>query len=55
MTKGKVYIPNNLDNSPEWYWVSGLHDACIIGVELFEFPFDYNKYVGKKINMIETA
>ena len=42
MSKGKVYISNYPDNPPEWYWISGLHDACIIGTESFEFPFDYN-------------
>ena len=48
MAKGKVYISNYPDNPPEWYWTSGLHDACIIGVELFEFPFDYHKFIGEK-------
>ena len=48
MTKCKICASNNPDNLPEWYWTTGLHDACIIGVELLEFPFDYNKYVGKK-------
>lgn len=48
MTKYKICASNNPDNLPEWYWANGLHDACIIGVELLEFPFDYNKYVGKK-------
>ena len=48
MSKGKVYISNYPDNPPEWYWVSGLHDACIVDVESFEFPFDYNKFVGEK-------
>ena len=40
------------DNPPEWYWINGLHDAGIMGVEAFEFPFDYNKFVGKKANTI---
>jgi len=31
------------ENPPDWYWKNGLHDACIIGVETHEFPFDYNK------------
>ena len=44
MAKGKVYI----SNYPEWYWISGLHDACIIGTESFEFPFDYHKFIGEK-------
>ena len=48
MSKGKVYLSNYPDNLPEWYWISGLHDACIIGTESFEFPFDYNKFVGEK-------
>ena len=48
MAKGKVYISSYPDNPPNWYWVDGLHDACIESVECFEFPFDYNKYNGKK-------
>ena len=48
MSKGRIYISSHPDNPPEWYWVSGLHDACIVGVESFEFPFDYNKFVGGK-------
>lgn len=48
MAKGRVCISSHPDNPPEWYWVSGLHDACIVGVETFEFPFDYNKFVGEK-------
>ena len=48
MSKGKVYLSNYPDNPPDWYWISGLHDACIIGTESFEFPFDYNKFVGEK-------
>lgn len=31
-----------------WYLISGLHDACIIDTESFEFPFNYNKFVGEK-------
>ena len=48
MSKGRIYISSHPDNPPEWYWVSGLHDACIVGVESFEFPFDYNKFAGEK-------
>ena len=48
MSKGRIYSSSHPDNPPEWYWVSGLHDACIVGVETFEFPFDYNKFVGEK-------
>ena len=36
MSKGKVYLSNYPDNPPEWYWVSGLHDACIIGTEYIQ-------------------
>ncbi len=35
-------------NPPAWYWERGLHDAFIVGAETYEFPFDYNKYVGEK-------
>ncbi len=44
MAKGKVYTSSYPDNPPDWYWVNGLHDACIVNVEHFEFPFDYNKF-----------
>lgn len=36
------------ENPPEWYWKKGLHDAFIIDVEAYEFPFDYDKYKGQK-------
>ena len=48
MAKGRVYISSHPDNPPEWYWISGLHDACIVGIESLEFPFDYNKFVREK-------
>lgn len=48
MSKVKEYISNYPDNPPDWYWTTGLHDACIIGVETFDFPFDYNKFIGEK-------
>jgi hypothetical protein len=48
MAKGKAYTSSYPDNPPDWYWVNGLHDACIVNVEYFEFPFDYNKFVGNK-------
>ena len=48
MAKGKVYTSSYPDNPPDWYWVNGLHDACIVDVEYFEFPFDYNKFVGNR-------
>ena len=44
----KEYQSKYPDNAPEWYWKSGLHDAAITDVESFEFPFDYNKFVGEK-------
>ena len=48
MAKGRVYTSQYPNPAPEWYWVSGLHDARIVGVETFEFPFDYDKFVGAK-------
>lgn len=41
MNKQKSMFPN-------WYWEYGLHDACITGIEKYEFPADHNKYDGKK-------
>jgi hypothetical protein len=40
--------PQHLENSPDWYWVKGLHDAHITLVESFEFPFDYDRYTREK-------
>ncbi len=48
MSKSREYISHHPENPPEWYWINGLHDAGIVGVESFEFPFDYNKFVGEK-------
>lgn len=48
MAKSREYMSHYPENPPEWYWINGLHDACIIGVEVYEFPFDYNKFVGEK-------
>lgn len=48
MAKGNIYISNFPDNPPEWYWIRGLHDACIVAVEAFEFPFDYNRFIAEK-------
>ena len=50
MSKSRECMSHHPDNPPEWYWMNGLHDAGIIGVETFEFPFDYNKFVGEKSN-----
>ena len=36
---GKVYTSSCPDNPPEWYWINGLHDACIVGVETTEVTF----------------
>ena len=44
MSKSREYA----SHYPDWYWATGLHDAGIVGVESFEFPFDYNKFVGEK-------
>ena len=48
MSFGKVYYSDYPDNPPEWYWIHRLHDACIVSVETFEFPYDYGKFVGQK-------
>ena len=50
MSKSRECMSHHPDNPPEWYWMNGLHDAGIMGVETFEFPFDYNKFVGEKSN-----
>ena len=44
MAKSREYA----SHYPDWYWTTGLHDAGIVGVESFEFPFDYNKFFGQK-------
>ena len=44
----KIYSTSYPENPPEWYWTKGLHDAGITEVDSFEFPFDYNKFVGQK-------
>ena len=44
MKNGRIHRSSYPDNPPKWYWVNGLHDACIVNVEYFEFPFDYNKF-----------
>ena len=46
----KIYYTSYPENPPEWYWTNGLHDAGIVEVETFDFPFDYNKFVGEKSN-----
>ena len=48
MPRYKEYRSEYSDNAPVWYWTRGLHDAAIIGVESFEFPFDYAKYTREK-------
>ena len=48
MSKSRECMSHHPDNPPEWYWMNGLHDASIMGVETFEFPFDYNKFAGEK-------
>lgn len=50
MSKSRECMSHHPDNPPDWYWMNGLHDAGIIGVETFEFPFDYNKFAGEKSN-----
>lgn len=48
MNKKHKSIYDNQNKYPDWYWINGLHDACIIGSEVYEFPFDYNSYSGEK-------
>ena len=48
MSQKRSYSSSYPENPPEWYWVRALHDACIVGVEMFEFPFDYNKFIQEK-------
>ena len=36
MEKGKIFQTEYPENPPDWYWESGLHDACIVGVETHE-------------------
>ena len=48
MAKTKAFNSTRTDILPEWYWKTGLHDACITQVERFDFPYDYGKYKGAK-------
>ena len=51
----KIYQSEYPQNPPEWYWVKGLHDACIVGVETIEFSFDYEKYTEQKNEYTRNA
>ena len=46
MAKGTTL--NHPADPPDWYWVTGLHDAHITLAEAFEFPFDYNRFTREK-------
>ena len=48
MAKVREFYTEYPENPPDWYWEAGLHDACIVGVDTYEFPFDYNKYTADK-------
>ena len=48
MAKVREFYTEYPENPPDWYWENGLHDACIVGVDTYEFPFDYNKYTAEK-------
>ena len=48
MEKVREFYTEYPDNPPDWYWENGLHDACIVGVDTYEFPFDYKKYTAEK-------
>ena len=54
MSFGKVYYSDYPDDPPEWYWIQRLHDACIVCVESFDFPYDYGKFVGQKRKKIRN-
>ena len=51
---GKVYTSGYPENPHEWYWINGLHDACIIGVETIENSFDYDKFVKENNKFIRN-
>lgn len=44
----KEYSAQYPEKPPAWYWIKGLHDAGITEVEVFEFPFDYKKFIEEK-------
>lgn len=46
--KYKIYASDYPDNTPEWYRVNGLHDACITDISTEEYTFDYNEFVKDK-------
>lgn len=48
MAKDREFYTEYPENPPDRYWEAGLHDACIVGAEIYEFPFDYNKYTREK-------
>ena len=48
MAKERNLHSEYTENLPEWYWERGLHDACVVCIEAYEFPFDYNKYTSQK-------
>lgn len=48
MATCKIYTSDYPDNMPKWYWTSGLHDACIVNVDISEFPFEYDSFVKEK-------
>lgn len=48
MAKARIFHSSYPENPPEWYWIHGLHDACIIEAEAYEFPFDYKEFVKAK-------
>ena len=50
MKKINVHASTFPPDPPSWYWVRGLHDACITSVEAMEFPFDYSRFVTEKEN-----
>ena len=51
----KIYQSEYPQNPPEWSWMKGLHDACIVDVETIEFSFDYEKYTEQKNEYTRNA
>ena len=51
----KTYSTQYPDYPPDRYWINGLHDASIVAVESFDFPFDYNKFVREKAIKTHTG
>lgn len=54
MAKKYIWYSDYPDDPPEWYWVSGLHDACIVSAEALDFPFDYDDFKRNRYKYIRN-